>query len=92
MRQRSLLKLADGLKNIQIHVDGALIKLLSIHFYQIISGIDSLHATHCNLKSVIFVTFASACITGRKSKAPITSTREFPWKVVTNLFASSIPI
>ena len=35
-------------------MDGALIKLLSIHFYQIISGIDSLHATHCNLKSVIF--------------------------------------
>ena len=54
MRQRSLYKLADGLKNIQIHVDRALIKLLSIHFYQIISGIDSLHATHCNLKSVIF--------------------------------------
>ena len=54
MRQRSLLKLADGLKNIQIHVEGALIKLLSVHFYQIISGIDSLHATHCNLKSVIF--------------------------------------
>ena len=94
MRQRSLYKLADGLKNIQIHVDGALIKLLSIHFYQIISGIDSLHATHCNLKSVIFlyITFASACITGRKTKAPITSTREFPWKVVTNLFASSIPV
>ena len=55
MRQRSFYKLADGLKNIQIRVDGALIKLSSIHFYQIISGIDSLHATHCNLKSVIFL-------------------------------------
>ena len=70
MRQRSLCKLADGLKNIQIRVDGALIKLLSIHFYQVIS---------------------SASITDRKSKTPITSTREFPRKVVTNLLTSSVP-
>ena len=38
-----------------------------------------------------FLTFASPFITGCQAKAPITSTREFPWKVVTNLFASSIP-
>ena len=55
MRQRSLYKLADGLKNIQIRVDGALIKLLSIHFYQVISRTDSLHATYCSLNSVIFL-------------------------------------
>ena len=55
MRQRSFYKLADGFKNIQIRVDGALIKLLSIHFYQIISGIDSFHTTYCNLNSVIFL-------------------------------------
>ena len=79
MRQRSLYKLADGLKNIQIRVDGALIKLLSIHFYQVISRTDSLHATYCNLNS------------DRKSKTPITSTREFPRKVVTNLLTSSVP-
>ena len=55
MRQRSLYKLADWLKNIHIRVDGALIKLLSIHFYQVISRTDSLHATYCNLNSVIFL-------------------------------------
>ena len=36
-------------------MDGALIKLLSIHFYQVISRTDSLHATYCNLNSVIFL-------------------------------------